>query len=399
VVVALDKYDYIQKIEFANSNTYENLRRNPNKKIVNKIITKLKLLLKGWKYYGYLSDYNYNNLNCTIPILPLAYGLPKIQKFTSFLHKIINKSLPPANIVALQLIVIFWPKKFQSNFKIPAEASFLSLDIISFTLLMRRHLIEKNTSIPKRKFFKALELVLNLIFFEIDNIALAYNASNIDTLVNTFNSFHPRLKFITEIDEDKLNFLDVSLIRKGNSLIHNWYHKSTFSDRYLNYFSFFVPIYHQENFELIIKILLNNEYSLKLIFSEIKNRLHRFFTIPFISFLSEKIKKFVKKDPSIHMAYKGINNLRKFIRGHKDVRSKLTHTDIVCKINCRDYETSYVGQTSRCLKTRINEYRNHINWNATQHSVITEHRISHDFDWENVKILDEERVLNKRLIL
>jgi len=88
--------------------------------------------------------------------------------------------------------------------------------------------------------------------------------------------------------------------------------------------SFFVPpplIYYQENFELIIKIL-NNGYPLKLIFSEIKNRLSKkfkqwndqintpkeaidnnegkinqiFFTIPFILFLSEKIKTFFKKE-------------------------------------------------------------------------------------------------------
>ena len=57
-------------------------------------------------------------------------------------------------------------------------------------------------------------------------------------------------------------------------------------------------------------------------------------------------------------------------------------------------------QTDKCLKTRINEHRNYINWNTTQHSVIIEHRISHqhEFHCENVKILDEEKVLNKRLI-
>ena len=59
-----------------------------------------------------------------------------------------------------------------------------------------------------------------------------------------------------------------------------------------------------------------------------------------------------------------------------------------------------MGQTDRCLDTRINEHKNYINLNTTQHSVtrkqITEHKISHqyDFDWENVKILDEETVLN-----
>ena len=55
----------------------------------------------------------------------------------------------------------------------------------------------------------------------VDDIALAYDASHIDTLVNTFNSFHSRLKFTTEIDGDKLDFLNISLIKKGNSLIQN----------------------------------------------------------------------------------------------------------------------------------------------------------------------------------
>ena len=56
-------------------------------------------------------------------------------------------------------------------------------------------------------------------------------------------------------------------------------------------------------------------------------------------------------------------------------------------------------QTSRKLSTKIAEHCNHINWNTTNRSV-TDHRIefNHDFDWENVQILDHEKFLNKRLI-
>jgi len=64
----------------------------------------------------------------------------------------------------------------------------------------------------------------------------------------------------------------------------------------------------------------------------------------FIPLLSEKIKKIFRKDSLIHMAYKEINNLRRVIRGHKDVRPKLSHTDVVYKIDCRDHEALYVGQ-------------------------------------------------------
>ena len=120
---------------------------------------------------------------------------------------------------------------------------------------------------------------------------------------------------------------------------------------------------------------------------------------PLYHFYQKSSKNFLKKT-LIHLAYKRINTLGRFIRGHKDVRPKLFHTNVVYKIDCRDCEASYMGQTGRCLKTRINEHKNHIIWNTTQHSVITEHRISHqhDFYWGNVKILDKEKVLNKRLI-
>ena len=51
------------------------------------------------------------------------------------------------------------------------------------------------------------------------------------------------------------------------------------------------------------------------------------------------------------------------------------------------------------LSTRVKEHRNHINRKTGQSSVITDHRLlNHEFDWEGVEILDEERNLNKRLM-
>ncbi|XP_018365761.1 PREDICTED: uncharacterized protein LOC108762979 [Trachymyrmex cornetzi] len=119
-----------------------------------------------------------------------------------------------------------------------------------------------------------------------DDIALATNEENMMEIMEEFNKYHERLQFTLEVGKEKLNFLDVSLIKNKNEIIHDWYQKPTSS-----------------------------------------------------------------------------------------------------------------GQTSRTLKTRIAEHRNHINWNSTQRSVITEHRLefSHEFDWNGIEILDEERILNKRL--
>jgi len=69
------------------------------------------------------------------------------------------------------------------------------------------------------------------------------------------------------------------------------------------------------------------------------------------------------------------------------------------KISCNDCNASYVGQTTRLLKTRIAEHRNHIRRNTNQHSVITDHRLNnHEFAWDKVEVLDEERIYRKRLM-
>jgi len=38
----------------------------------------------------------------------------------------------------------------------------------------------------------------------------------------------------------------------------------------------------------------------------------------------------------------------------------MSHINVVYKIECKDRDASYVRQTSRILKKRINEHRNHI---------------------------------------
>jgi hypothetical protein len=161
-----------------------------------------------------------------------------------------------------------------------------------------------------------------------------------------------------------------------------------------------------------------NGYPIDTIFDNIKKRLFKrfsndssddneterkeriYFTIPYVDDISKKFEHIFKNDPTISMAYTGLNKLSKFIRAQKDKLPPDSHSNVIYKINCKDCEASYVGQTGRLLKTRINEHRNHINRNTTQTSVITDHRISlsHDFDWNGVEILDEEMILNKRLI-
>src|SRR5436190_1071509 len=138
----------------------------------------------------------------------------------------------------------------------------------------------------------ALELLrIKLPFFlkYVDNIVCAIPNNSVDHILKIFNSIHPRLQFTMEIGvNDELNFLDVTLNNK--QLIFDWYHKPTFSERYLNFYSqhpicqkrgtvirlidrvlyLSHPKFYSNNFiliiSLIIKILMKNNYPLDFIF-------------------------------------------------------------------------------------------------------------------------------------
>jgi len=183
------------------------------------------------------------------------------------------------------------------------------------------------------------------------------------------------------------------------------------------------PSFHKINLDLIIKILLDNGYPLDLIFNTIRRRIYAFahsnqktvsknkgrneenprlpyFTIPYVSSIFKKFTQFFKSITFSKLAFCCYNKLNKFIRAHKDVLSLSVRSNVVYRINCLNCDASYVGQTKRTLNTRINEHRSHIRRNSTQHSVITDHKrnLGHEFDWDNVKILDYEPNCNKRLI-
>jgi len=288
-----------------------------------------------------------------------------------------------------------------------------------------------------------LSFVPTFYFRYVDDIALAAPTSYLNNLLFNFNSFHPRLKFTLEIGGDVLNFLDLTLIKKEGRLIFNWYRKPTFSGRFLNFHSHHPflhkkgtiislidrvillshPQFHKDNFDLIINVLIDNGYPLNLILSTIKRRLYYrfqthdfhkktesensqvinplpFFTVPYVSYTAKKFIHFFKNISFCKLSFSCLNKLNKFIKVHKDHLSTFSRSNVVYKIDCSNCDASYVGQTKRLLKDRIGEHRNHIKRNSNQISVITNHRINceHEFDWNGVRVLDEETNYKKRLI-
>ena len=80
----------------------------------------------------------------------------------------------------------------------------------------------------------------NLIFYKryVDDIITCLRLEDLQILLDTFNSFHARLQFTHEIEKDScLSFLDTIVIRSNNRIITNWYHKPSWSGRYINFCS------------------------------------------------------------------------------------------------------------------------------------------------------------------
>lgn len=55
-----------------------------------------------------------------------------------------------------------------------------------------------------------------------------------------------------------------------------------------------------------------------------------------------------------------LKNYKKIIKKGKDQLDFLSYQDVVYKISCDDCEASYVGQTKRRLKTRLQEHMSDI---------------------------------------
>ncbi|XP_011882019.1 PREDICTED: uncharacterized protein LOC105569853 [Vollenhovia emeryi] len=281
-----------------------------------------------------------------------------------------------------------------------------------------------------------LEFEVNTYYRYVDDVFTIIPNNKIDDILKVFNSYHPRLKFTHEIEKDcKINFLDVSVIRRNNTLVTNWFRKATFSGRYINYFSnhphkYMTNIinnltdravllsddsFHDANLKLVKEILTNNCFPTHVIDKHIKCRLKQLrnqkdnqtketpfdprqvVTIPYIKHLSDNISRTFKNCgiQTIFTVPKKLNNI---IKKGKDRLPNKKQTELIYKINCVDCDACYIGQTKRHLDTRIKEHLSDIKKHDNDHSVVSKHRttLGHEFQWSDSQILHKERNLRKR---
>ncbi|XP_011882563.1 PREDICTED: uncharacterized protein LOC105570172 [Vollenhovia emeryi] len=88
------------------------------------------------------------------------------------------------------------------------------------------------------KALEALTFVPPFYVRYVDDIAMSVPSSQKTSTLETFNSLHSRIQFTLEEGTDKhLNFLDTTIIVRDDTIEFDWYHKPTFSGRYLNFAS------------------------------------------------------------------------------------------------------------------------------------------------------------------
>lgn len=80
---------------------------------------------------------------------------------------------------------------------------------------------------------------LPIYYRYVDDILLAIPKHLVNNIVDIFNSYHSRIQFTYELEDNRsINFLDLKIkINESNQIIIDWYQKTTQSYRYLSFFS------------------------------------------------------------------------------------------------------------------------------------------------------------------
>ena len=76
----------------------------------------------------------------------------------------------------------------------------------------------------------------------IDDIFMVWEhgKEELKKFLETLNCYHPTIKFTTEYSRAKINFLDVTVMKKGNQLVTDLYVKPTDTHQYLHASSYHV---------------------------------------------------------------------------------------------------------------------------------------------------------------
>ena len=262
------------------------------------------------------------------------------------------------------------------------------------------------------------------------------NQSNV--ILRTINSINDHIQFTAEEESNScLNYLDLQIFKKEDgSLRFNIFRKPTHTDKYLDFNSDH-PLVHKhsviralvhraeklcddefkkQEMSHISKILQINGYPMNEINriskkvtdkrptmnnanSNVSTDKPSFTSVPYISGISERISRIFKKY-DVNIAHLPTRKLKNELCHLKDKRKVGEKAGVVYKLDCKDCDARYVGETGRQVQDRMIEHQRDI---AIRKKVskVYEHVSStgHNFDFDQVSILDSSNHKKIRLHL
>ncbi|XP_046491078.1 uncharacterized protein [Neodiprion pinetum] len=410
--VVMNKQMYEDKMlqQLSNNNSYKVVRYD----LTCTLQQEVKKLTTDWSKSKLISDQLRRQIAKTDCLPPRAYGLPKIHKPDT-----------PAAI-------------FKFNQNIYAQTYGLPMGSPLSPILSDLVLDDLEQYCLNKLDFKP-----SFYFRYVDDIVTAVPSDKVAEMLSVFNSFHPRLQFTSELESNhRISFLDVLIINDNQFIKTDWFHKATWSQRYLNYHSHHPRSYkigtinclvdrairlssmefHKKNLSLIQQVLSKNDYPPRLLNKHIQFKYDsilsstspnnnidattaqtnqkNYISIPYVAGLFESLNRTFSKY-KIQFVGKCAHDLSSMFDSGKDPLPPGMRSGVVYKIPCSQCNMSYIGQTSRQLHTRITEHKRNIHEHEDNYTALTRHAIDfdHSFNYSQASIIDVEPLYYNRLLL
>lgn len=240
---------------------------------------------------------------------------------------------------------------------------------------------------------RKLNARIKLLVKYVDDFLLIVHKDDIAMVMEAFNTAHETVKFTLEMEVNgRLPFLDILLLRRGSSLVCDWYSKPMASGRFLSHASAHPPAmlyniargfaervlqlsdtqFHPANCVKIRQTLQRNNYPQAVIRKIMNRALHpptrtprnaeeqpTYVALPYIPILGEQIQKQLKKaNNGVNVAFKPIETIKtRFTK----LKSKVDTAPrgVVYELKCKSEGCGkvYIGESGRSCEERLKEHQ------------------------------------------
>ena len=232
----------------------------------------------------------------------------------------------------------------------------------------------------------------------VDDVVACIKDNQSNVILRTINSINDHIQFTAEEESNScLNYLDLQIFKnEDGSLKFNIFRKPTHTDKYLDFNSDH-PLEHKhsvirtlvhraeklcddefkkQEMSHISKILQINGYPMNEINriskkvtdkrptmnnanSNVSTDKPSFTSVPYISGISERISRIFKKY-DVNIAHLPTRKLKNELCHLKDKRKVGEKAGVVYKLDCKDCDARYVGETGRQVQDRMIEHQRDI---------------------------------------